>query len=65
MRVKVICGVLVYSAGTYHEGDYVEVENGAERQMLIQERCVVESQAVEKKIPPNSAIKAKGRTKGK
>ncbi len=43
MRVKVIGAVLIYNGKTYHEGDYVEIEDKEEQQILVRERCVVES----------------------
>lgn len=66
MRVKVIGAVLIYNGKTYHEGDDVEIEDKEERQILIRERCVVESvvksqekrhyapsdDAIEERFPP-------------
>ena len=59
MRVKVIGAVLVYNGKTYHEGDYVEIEDKEERQILIQERCVVESPKAE--VKERSSVGAKPR----
>lgn len=42
MRVKVTCAVMVYNEETYRNGDYLEIEDAAERQTLIRERCIVE-----------------------
>ena len=43
MRVKVICEAMVYNGEIYHNGDYVEVEDKKEREIMVQERCAAES----------------------
>lgn len=50
MEMKVIRAVVVYNGETYHEGDSVEVDNKKERQMMVRERCAVESQVIEKEV---------------
>lgn len=50
MKMKVIRAVVVYNGETYHEGDSVEVDNEKERQMMVRERCAVESQVMEKEV---------------
>ena len=50
MRVKVISTVWVYNGKTYHEGDYVEIGNEEELEIMVQERCVVESQVTKKGV---------------
>lgn len=50
MRVKVISTVLAYNGKTYHEGDYVEIGNEEELGIMVQERCVVESQVTKKGV---------------
>ena len=43
MRVKVICEAMVYNGEIYHNGDYVEVKDKKEQEIMVQERCAVES----------------------
>ena len=59
MRVKVIGAVLIYNGKTYHEGDYVEIEDEEERQILMRERCVVESPKVEVKERAPVSVKSR------
>lgn len=60
MRVKVICAAMVYNGEIYHNGDYVEVNDKKEREIMVQERCAVESpEAFEEKIR-NSPARGKG-----
>lgn len=61
MRAKVLCAVLVYNGETYKEGNYIEVRNDAEMQMLIGERSAVEIKEKKVMAQPNSTnIKSQG-----
>jgi len=68
MKMKVICAVMIYNGETYHEGDDVEVDDEKERQMLIRERCAVQSEVIEKevdKFPEDASMnKEQARQKG-
>lgn len=57
MRVKVTCAVLVYNGKTYNEGDYTEIEDEEERQILIRERCIVKSPKAEVKERSSISVK--------
>lgn len=59
MRVKVIGAVLIYNGKTYHEGDYVEIEDKEERQILIRERCVMEAPEEKTKKQPSNPVKSR------
>ena len=60
MRVKVICEAMVYNGEIYHNGDYVEVEDKKEREIMVQERCVVESPELFEEKKRDKTVRIRG-----